>query len=98
MLALAGHGQLNTDVQSGQFGVEPLHFGTVRRGVAAPRKRGASSAQEVANGCVGGDHEGLDHPGRFVGPLDLHTQFVFAVEAGAELGVVEVQTDLSVLP
>ena len=52
----------------------------------------------MADRCVGGDHEGLDHPRRLVGPLDLHTQLVFAVEAWAKLGVVEVEANLSVLP
>ena len=98
VLSLAGHGQLNPNVQGRQLGVQPLHFGPVGRGVAAPRKRGTGSAEQVADRRVGGDHEGLDHPGGLVGPLDFHTQLVFAVEAWTKLGVVEIQANLSVLP
>ena len=98
VLAQAGHGELYPDVQRRQLGVQPLHFGTVGRGVAAPRKRGASGAEQVADCGVGGDHEGLDHPRGLVGPLHLHTQFVFAVKARAQFRVVEVQADFTALP
>ena len=90
VLAQAGHGELYPDVQRRQFGVQPLHLWTVRRGVAAPRKRGASGAEQVADRRIGGDHEGLDHPRGFVGPLHLNTQLVFTVEARAQFRIVEI--------
>ena len=47
---------------------------------------------------VGGDHEGLDHPRGFVGPLHLHAQFILAVKARSQFGVVEVQANFTALP
>ena len=98
VLALTWHGQLDTDVQGGQLGVQSLHLGSVGRGVAAPRQRRTGSAEQMADRCVGRDHERLDHACRLVGPFDFHAQVIFAVETGAEFGVVEVKTNLTVLP
>ena len=98
VFALTGHGQLDTDVQGGQLGVQSLHLGPVGRRVAAPRKRRTCRAEQVTDGGVGGDHERLDHACRFVGPLDFHPKVMLAVETRAKFGVVEVEANLTVLP
>ena len=52
----------------------------------------------MANRSVGGDHEGLDHPSRFVGPFYYNSKFVLTVKAWAQLRIVEVEADFTVLP
>ena len=98
VLAQARHGELNSDVEGGQFGVEFLHLGAVGGCVASPRQGSLRLAQKMAYGSVGGHHERLDHAGGVVGPLDLHAQFVIAVHPRAQFGVVEVQAGFTALP
>jgi hypothetical protein len=52
----------------------------------------------MTNSGVGGDHEGFDHPSGFVGPLHLNTESVLAVKPRPQLGVVEVESNFTLLP